>query len=223
MTQNPARCFKTRKDGLINKAHVLHNLLPDAKVAMFALYDGNIYSYQSHENWPLNPFEIGGGTALPDDQKLPGHFVTIKFTRDSPSSHISGTIWTHEEYRLRNTTRIESYNASIQHLQASTYAIVHSLHADTFHSSDGKHESAFFSRPPGNAFAAVSDDSQVLDRERKCCSRWRFSVDENRLELQRVAETIKTVGYVKHERLLQSLHAHTFRRGEEDRQESRNV
>ncbi|KXH28615.1 hypothetical protein CNYM01_11248 [Colletotrichum nymphaeae SA-01] len=91
MAQNPARCFKTRKDGLVNKAHVLHNLLPDAKVAMFALYDGNIYSYQSHENWPLNPFEMKGGTALPDDQKLPGHFVTIKFTKDSRQGSDSGS------------------------------------------------------------------------------------------------------------------------------------
>ncbi|KAI3557127.1 hypothetical protein CABS02_02678 [Colletotrichum abscissum] len=153
-----------------------------------------------------------GGTALPDDQKLPGHFVTIKFTKDSRQGSDSGS---------STTTKSENSDESL--LQASTYGVVHTLHTDAFHSSNGEHESAFFDRPPGSAFAAVSDDSQVFDRERKCSSKWRSSNHENRLELQRVAETIKAVGYVEHERLSQDLHAHAFRRGEEDRQESRNV
>ncbi|KAK2778954.1 hypothetical protein CKAH01_11545 [Colletotrichum kahawae] len=83
MTQNPSRCFKTRKDGLISKAHVLHTLVPDAKVAFFACYEGKLFSYQSHEDWPVDPFSVEDVEAAPDDQKLPDHFATISVDRTS--------------------------------------------------------------------------------------------------------------------------------------------
>ncbi|KAH0430807.1 hypothetical protein CcaCcLH18_07587 [Colletotrichum camelliae] len=83
MTQNPSRCFKTRKDGLISKAHVLHTLVPDAKVAFFACYEGKLFSYQSHEDWPVDPFSLEDVEAAPDDQKLPDHFATISVDRTS--------------------------------------------------------------------------------------------------------------------------------------------
>ncbi|KZL67853.1 hypothetical protein CT0861_00869 [Colletotrichum tofieldiae] len=80
---NPARCFRTRRDGLIFKAHTLQSLVPDAKVAVFTFFEGRLYSYQSHDNWPVNPFELKGMMVLPDDQKLPDHFTTVTVSRES--------------------------------------------------------------------------------------------------------------------------------------------
>ncbi|KZL88164.1 ring finger domain protein [Colletotrichum incanum] len=86
MTQNPARCFRTRRDGLIFKAHTLQSFVPDAQVAVFTLFEGRLYSYQSHDSWPVNPFELKGIMVLPDDQKLPDHFNTVTGSSSSGSS-----------------------------------------------------------------------------------------------------------------------------------------
>ncbi|KAL4418328.1 hypothetical protein CABS03_01679 [Colletotrichum abscissum] len=168
---------------------------------MFALYDGNIYSYQSHENWPLNPFEIGGGTALPDDQKLPGHFATIKFTRDSRQGSDSGSSTT-----TKSENSDESVNAGMERHH-------------TYLARSGPMNNTGCETPPGSRATTPPSSSFKLALTPSSTA----STPTPSILPMRVAETIKTVGYVKHERLLQSLHAHTFRRGEEDRQESRNV
>ncbi|WQF89389.1 hypothetical protein CDEST_14403 [Colletotrichum destructivum] len=89
MSHKDSRCFRTRKDGLIAKAHEIQKRVPGTKVAIFAFYKGKMYSYQSDENWPVDPFKIEGVVAVPDDQKLPDHFATISVERTS--RHGSGS------------------------------------------------------------------------------------------------------------------------------------